>query len=65
MTGRHKVQSRLGEVATSVVSDVAGTVVDPRTGFKHLRSRIRIGPLVMLGLAMVAGYALRRAIARR
>lgn len=65
MRGRHKVQNRLAEVATSVVSDVAGTVVDPRTGLQHLRSRFRIGPLVMVGVAMIAGYALRRAVARR
>ncbi|RKR92018.1 hypothetical protein BDK92_6450 [Micromonospora pisi] len=51
---------RLGDVATGVVGDAAGTVVDPKQGLQRLKGG-RLGPaLVVVGVALVVGYLIGR-----
>ncbi|MDG4811116.1 hypothetical protein O7634_30525 [Micromonospora sp. WMMD1120] len=51
---------RLGDVVVGTAGDVAGSVVDPKTGFGKLRAAITPRVVVLLGSGLFLGYLLAR-----
>lgn len=51
---------RLGDTATGVVGDAAGTVVDPKEGLRRLSGEQAGTALVVAAVALVVGYLIGR-----
>ncbi|MFK3985124.1 hypothetical protein ACI2K4_32725 [Micromonospora sp. NPDC050397] len=50
----------LGDMATGVIGDAAGTVVDPKQGIQRLKGETAGPALVVAVVALVVGYLIGR-----
>ncbi|GHJ54187.1 hypothetical protein [Micromonospora chersina] len=51
---------KLGDLAVGTAGDVAGSVVDPKTGLGRIRSAVTPGLMVTLATGLLLGYLLAR-----